>query len=877
MFDPDLFIDAEKNSTFDLEALEKSLADIKQTSFKYLYELQKNAVNYKRFDLKMSDLKLDKNTSRNRSNVTFPKRYIAHISENFISERKRLAYKRSVYYNKELSVFQTANDTSVFTDVFLVFVDGKYYDTINIRCKEDVTEVIFDIQEKTNPTGLPESHFNSLRQTNANITVFFMPNTVYGAYTTNYNVLNMYKNQLALKNLNISGNLSNLAQYITFINTNDLLFTSVITDTANSTDMLKFYDNNLRSFDSKYVHLNVFGFRNLLDQYNIPGNNTYFSIPLQEMPVPVENLMVFTNDADGNKTFAHNITIKLHYPNMYEIIGNTSNANLTIYAFYFKDNINQGLKFNNELDVYQKLFGNDIGRYMNNLTPDIVKSYDPTKLVYDTNDFIASSEYSDHLEYKIDKLKMWISQNPNVLRTYLNNQMKTSSGYIIDVSQINLSPKIRTNNWAEVDYENEKLTFSEQRYLFILSNESTDLYSDVRFYIDGILYVPDITYKDSSYEYYYIPVSLIKSNSLIEVERFNEVEYQKVITVHSPLDKVELTPRTDWVFNPTDVYVVDPNINKFVNRSAFKVIINRNGLDVELDSSSMKSLSGSVSIRIVDPTLMAKSLYVFIRRHIYFETKDIKEADDIGTVFYFQSRTNYDLRNVRVFKNGRFLPSSLYDVDFETKVNGKNFVTPLIRKQIGDKFVVDCTPYKYKTVLELNYVNPTGLVNLRGIVDKPFDLKWYDIYLNGRRLNKNQVEIVSPTLIFISNVSSLKNLVILEKDRDTEYFALGVSTTLQDALWDSDTEFKTTLTNRPTISDSETDIITELEDAIEFEKMRMFLLVIGADKIINPDNFQIDLEEQARFPHIFTGSQDFYFIDPDENLEAISRMKIFPV
>jgi hypothetical protein len=366
------------------------------------------------------------------------------------------------------------------------------------------------------------------------------------------------------------------------------------------------------------------------------------------------------------------------------------------------------------------------------------------------------------------------------------------------------------------------------------------------------------------------------SKSLIEVERFNEVEYQKVITVNSPLDKVALTPRTDWVFNPSDIYMVDPNINKFVSRDSFKVIINRNGLDVELEASSLKSLKGSVSIRVVDPTLMARPLYVFIRRHIYFETKDIKEADDIGSVFYFQSRTNYDLRNVRVFKNGRFLPSSLYDVDFESKVNGKNFVTPLIRKQIGDKFVVDCTPYKYKTVLELNYVDPTGLVNLRGIVNKPFDLKWYDVYLNGRRLNKNQVEIVSPTLIFISNVSSLKNLVILEKDRDTEYFSLGDSTTLSDILWDSNSEFKTTLTNRPTISDNEIDIITELEDAIEFEKMRMFLLVIGGDRIINPDDFQIDLAEQSRFPHIFTAGQDFYFIDPDDNLEAVSRMKIFP-
>jgi hypothetical protein len=391
MFDQNLFIEAEKNSTFELEALEKTLADIKQTSFDYLYEFQKNAVNYKRFDLTMSDLSLDKNTSRNRT-TTYPKKYIAHIKENFISEKTRLVYKRSQYYGRELNVFQVSNEPKIFTHVYMVFVDGKYYDTINIRCKEDVTEIVFDIQEKNNPTGIPETHFNDLKAKNARITIFFMQNTVYGVYKTNINVLKMYQNNLALKDLNLSGSLGTDAQYITFVNNNDILFSSVITDTSNSSEMLRFYNNNLNAFDSKYVHLNIFGFRNLLNQYNIPGTNKFFVIPLQDMPVPVENLMVFRNDAAGNKTFAHDITIKLYYPNVYEIVGNTTNANLTVYAFYFDDNTSQGLKFDNEVAVYQQLFGNDIGRYVNNVIPSVIKTFDPATLKYDIQDlFIFSS------------------------------------------------------------------------------------------------------------------------------------------------------------------------------------------------------------------------------------------------------------------------------------------------------------------------------------------------------------------------------------------------------------------------------------------------------------------------------------------------------
>jgi len=876
MIDEQLFKEAESNSTFDLEALEKSLADIKQTSFNYLYEFQKNAVNYKKFDFTMSDFQLDKNTSRTRT-ASYPKKYVIHIPSNFISQRKRYMYKQSAHYGKELNVFQVANDPNVFTRVYLVFIDGKYYDTINIRCKENVTELILDIQDtKINPTGVPQTHFNTLVQNNAKVTVFFVPNATYGLYNTNYNVMKLYKNQLALSNLNISGNLTTQTQYITFINTNDLLFSSVITDTSNSTDMLRFYDNNLRAFDSKYVHLNVFGFRNLLDQYNIPGATKFFKIPLQDMPVPVENLMIFTNDADGNKKFAHDISVVLHYPNIYEIVGNTTNANLTIYAFYFDDSTSQGLKFNNDLDLYQKLFGSDVGRYINNTIPDVVKSYQPSSYSYDINDFQSSIEYNDHLKYKIDKLKTWITENPEVLRLYLNNQIKTPTGFIIDVAQVNLSSKLRNNNFAEVDYEYEKKIFSEPRYLFILSNGSTDLYSDVRFYIDGLLYVPDETYKDSGYEYYYIPTAIVKSNSIIEVERFSEIEFQKMVTLNSPLDKVILNPRSDWTFNATDIYIVDPTVNKFISRDSFKVVITRNNIDIELDSSSLKSIKGPIGIRITDPALLARPVYVFIRRHIYFDVRDIKENDDIGTVFSFRSKTNFDVKNVRVFKNGRFLPSSLYDIDFENKVNGMNFITPLIRKQIGDKFVVDCTPYKYKTVTEINSIDPTGFVNLRGIVDKPFDLKWYDVYLNGRRLNKNQIEIVSPTLIYIKNVTSLKHFILIEKDRDTEYFNIGAAKTINDTLWDDNSEFKIALNNRPTISDSETDIVTELENSIELEKMKMFLVIIGREKLVNPDEFQITEEDQQRFPNMFNPAQDFFFIDPDENFAAVSRIKIFP-
>jgi hypothetical protein len=875
--DLDLFIEAEQNGTFELEALERSLLEIKQTSFQYLYDLQKEAVNYKRFDFKMSDLTLDANTNKARTQ-TYPRRYIHHVADNFVSEKTRLLYKRSQYYKKELNVFQVANDPKIFTHLYLVFVDGKYYDTINLRCKEGVTEIIFDIQEnKINPTGIPKDHFKKLRDKNADVTVFFLPNAAYGLYKTNPHVLKMYQNNLSLDRFNIVNSLNTDVQYITFVNNNDLLFSSVITDTGNSRDMLRFFPNNLRAFDSKYIHLNVFGFRNLLDQFNIPGNNKFFKLPLQDMPIPTENLIIFRNDAEGNKTFAHDIKVKLYYPNIYEVIGNTTNANLTIYAFYFDDTKSENeLKYKNDMEKYQELFGNDIGRYVSNVIPESAKNYMPGDHTYNIKDLHESEDPRDTLFYKIDKLKTWIRENPELLKAYLRNQIKTFNGYLIDVAKVDLKSKLRYNNHREVDYDYEKKTFSEPRYVFILKNGVTDNYLDARFYVDGLLYVPDETYKDESYEYYYIPASLIKSNTMIEIEKFNEIEYQKVMTLNSPVLKEMIHPRSDWVFNATDVYIVDPEVNKYVDRSKFKIVINKNGLDIDIEPSSFKELQGDIGIKVIDANLLNRPLYVFIRRHVYFEEMEINDRDDVGTVFYFDSKTNYDVTNVRVFKNGRLLPQSLYDVDSDNKVNSKHFVTPKIRKEIGDKFVIDTSPFKYQIVFEQNGIPNNGFVDLRGIVNKPFDLKWYDVYLNGRRLSTSNVEVISPTLIFIKSVSTRRNLLILEKNRDEEYFSIGNEKTLNDTLWDTDNEFRTMLNNRPALPDTEKDIITELENVLQFEKMRLFLLLIQGEKLINPDDYQITVEERRRFPNMFDPTKDFFQIDPDENLEAITRMRVFP-
>jgi hypothetical protein len=69
-----------------------------------------------------------------------------------------------------------------------------------------------------------------------------------------------------------------------------------------------------------------------------------------------------------------------------------------------------------------------------------------------------------------------------------------------------------------------------------------------------------------------------------------------------------------------------------------------------------------------------------------------------------------------------------------------------------------------------------GILDLRKIINKPFDLRYYDIYLNGRKLNLENCHVIDPWTIKLNNVHSTSNLLIFEKERDYEYYGLKYET-----------------------------------------------------------------------------------------------------
>lgn len=873
MFDSTMYRELEKNGTFSLEALETTLNTMKQNAYHYLYKHQLNAVGYKRFDFYVKDLQ--KITELKHKSVNYPKQYIYNMQYSFISEAKRLAFKRSGLVGKELSAFDISKNDSLFANTFMVFIDGKFFDTAKVLPREDVTTILFTLQEKSNPLGIPESYFKDLIARNAKVTVYFIPNCAYGIYKTNLNVLQKYKNQLELDRFNIQNNLTTDTKYITFVNTYQFLFSSIIMDTTNSGSMLRFTNNLSNAYNNKVIHLNVFGFRNLYDQIDVPGANTYFSLPKMDMPVPKENMMIFRN-VGGKKYFAHDLTLKQYYPNVYEVVGNTAKENLSIYVFYFNDTASQSdVVYENELASYQELYGRD-SPFTNGTINAIAKNFTPLTFEYSIEDFEKSSYYDNHLKYKVETMKKWIQQNPEVLRTYLNEQIRSFSSYYIDTSKINLDSKYRINNHDELDDETQWITFPDPQVVFVLNHTRSDQYLRTRFFVDGLYYEPSYIFKDEFYEYYYLPLSKVTTQSIIEIERLPSIDYE-LQTVFTQLTQTrEAKIRSDFNYTANDIFVVDRTNNEYVDRSMFDILImSENGTEIPIPTTSMKELQGSFKLRLLSSSLLSKQLSIFVRESSFTEVMDIQTRDDLGRVFDYVSVERTEGKNVRLFKNGRLLPNTLYDIDLDKNFAGLDFITPLISKTIGDRYVLDFTPYVYKVVHQQTTIPTNGFIDLRGKLNKPFDLKWYDVYLNGRKLHKGNIDTITPTLIFIKGVKTQKNLFILEKDRDDEIFNLGDARSLTDKIWDADANFRNTFLNRTPMTDSESDIITELVDVYDLELMRFFVFAIKEITFLNPDEQPFTDYQVDRFPHIWNDNQAV-MLNPDDAVDAQTHMFVFP-
>lgn len=535
------------------------------------------------------------------------------------------------------------------------------------------------------------------------------------------------------------------------------------------------------------------------------------SVPFKS-PIPVQDFMVFKTDVEKDtKLLVKNTeTLEVHYPNIYRIIDPEMKPGdkYEVYYFYHRE---EDLQYTVLFDFYfmfllNKFEGLSLEKIINDIYYDtadygeyteeqIAEFKDTFQKIYDyqyfhhqygESDFlhryvnIEGNEDKEPIEYKDETLKQWIKVQPWVLRDYVLEQKKLGASYHLFTNTLDLPSRLRRN--TEMEMKDHSRDFEEERYVFAFNNEKDfPILLEARVFVDGI-FVNDLYQERHLYmDYFYIPKDMVTDDSYIEIEIFPSYAFSQNVFFENMDDakEISLLDHDDDIF-PTisDIYPEDFEELPFTHRydiTFFDITehYDRGDFLVEPVDKRRKPIKftrlNTFTIKPNSEEVIGVPLSLNINKcpngmEVYIDQDGYPYMEIIERKFRFH------IEYIRVYKNGRLLPRCRYDF-FST------FATPRLMIydwcSVGDLIYIDVTPYRYKEIYYQEELQPTDtLIDLRDKITKPFDIRYYDVYLNGRKLSLNNVFSITPWEITLVNLKSIYNLTIYEKERDWEYFGL---------------------------------------------------------------------------------------------------------
>ena len=835
------------NTTFRDSILIDTLNDIKKSTSYYTSEVQADLVGYDKFDFTMADFKVDHGRTKIYSSRG---RYVLNVPKQLIPTAKKENYKKSKFFMKELSISEISDAGKLFTYNFIIFIDGKAYTNLKVVMAEDMTRVILYLNDTNITDGFDPEQFQELVGNNAPVTVFFIPNSMYADYNTNKYVIKKYSEGLPLSRFNMYGETGEKSISYSAISTKKQYGTLLSSEVSVNSGLVHVVPNFERQVADSALDLQIFTLDHFDRTIDIPVGGDYFDLPIRQHVVPLTSFMAFYEDA-GFLKFYHNLNIEYHYPNIYRVTGN--DVPLKLHVFYYEPS--DSVKFVNEMELYYRFFGDKIlQKWKDGTISPIIRDYKPNMFPVSIKHLLASQYADEPMNYKVSTMHQFIEDESKTLSVYLMNMLKDRRKMRIYTKNMDLASKIRTNVSQEIP--NRDITFNEPRYVFVFAKYFIHEY-EMRFFIDGLFYRCDHTYHDSKYYYFYIPTSMITNNTLIEIEKHRSISYSHEVRFDTEIKPVKLQD------NPciaSDAIFIDEE-GTYLDESAFKFIITEDGKEIEIDSDSNKPLGDNFKIRCTRPNYMNRDMTVWFKRlSTVFEFK-VENEDQIDKTLLIGTDVSRYNGHFRIYRNGRLLPPAIYTIKFKKRLGTYTVINIQMNKKVGDVYHIEINPNIYYTNHFSYKISNEGLLDFGGLINKPFNLKWFDVYLNGYKLSEHNFDILTPRYVLINGVSTTDNLLIMEKNwvgdifkfrhssevpippifdhnscTDDELFAkLGE---LQDAV----DNIKNEIIEDDTIDNVLTDIIEDTSDELVRQLPDIFHYFINIHPYINPD-IQYEVQE----------------------------------
>lgn len=529
------------------------------------------------------------------------------------------------------------------------------------------------------------------------------------------------------------------------------------------------------------------------------------------MPIPVENLMIFKEDGKtGNGSLIKNTdSVKMYYPNIYQIVDEEMKPGdiYRIYYFYyngydlkytpvhhfyyqFLDDIfkepmekiiNDIYWGNYDLWTYFENDGEQVDAFTNIFNK--ILNYKYYQHNYGEIDFLyrytqeEGNEDKEPTEYKDETLRDWIKVQPFVLMDYVLEQKHRGVVHFLFTNQLNLSKRLRQDTSFEMDTVTK---FDEMRYVFAIANR--DIFPkplNCRVFVDGIFVMNLYQERKDFLDYIYIPISYVTEDSFIEVEIFNTYEFETTATFTSMDDVKQISivePEKNIAPTIADLVFIDENDDTTrYDNDFFDITAHYRRGDFEVkpvspDKPIRFTRLSNFTIKPNDDAVLNIPFKIRLAKIASGELYKVKEAG-IQIFSLVTDGFGFNFEYVRFFVNGRLLPRGRYFIN-------TNYNYPVVylldEYEVGDEIYIDVTPYRYKEIYYQKDLSPDEqIIDLKDVITKPFNIRYYDVYLNGRKMNLTNAYFIDPWSMTLTNLKSVHNLVIYEKERDYEYFGLN--------------------------------------------------------------------------------------------------------
>lgn len=812
--------------------LSKFFNDMKIKSFSYDYRIQKDLVDYHeaRFDVNYSMSKFYDNSPFSEDGNRIIELSVSH---QFVVPGEKEYYKRSGLFGKYITQADITKNIRYFKTNPIVFVNGEIFTNWYVKAYREritfffTTRDLHEILTHTKPDALVTEVANDIK-------IIFLP---FASISTadNLEPRYFYGNNIESSIFDGSERFDYNTRFFAFwlnrTNGNHYMVPIVQYDSKD-----KFFTLSRPSDVTKYS-LMMIGMNCIKEITDFGPRAEWIRFNSEKMPLPKANIAILIKD-DNADIFVPNdgsISLTEYYPNIYRI-ENPEEYSFRVIAMYDDRFHNEHLEYDNEAAPYLERV-DLLDQYQSGSVPNLLREFQPIPWNYSIDDFLEKNPYTkidfndqwDSFLYKMstisDMLKKWYY----LYEEYQRRTFGYLSGWYHDISKYtNMEDKIRVNTTPDMPKTAQYYEFSEPQYVFTYVNNND--FGDANsfcFFVDGCYTIPTKILIYRGYQFVYFPKKLIKSDTVIEVERFDGIamsyqlqfnytdtegmyDTQGIIIPFSEIADVStianglflVKERTgDYIYNDEiEVSVLDPEVG-----------------EVKIDlRTSVYHITPNMSLRFVPKKMSVVNepirLYINNKTFQYIEresgidfTRGRGEEVDLNHRRYISGINKSLLPRLRIFTSGgRLMPKRTYVVfKHENFYDHPKFNLPMGADK-DENFIISYIGYDEQLIYHRDNVPANGLVCIEGRTSRPFSLAYHDVYLGGFRLVKKDIEVISPYTFIIKKEAFEKYdttefIEIYEKKHPVDNFVKfdynEASEYLMDRLLHSDEDFLTLLTN----------------------------------------------------------------------------------